>query len=122
MYVRLAGQQLVQATSHVHVGLFSGLGSVFLDSNKNDSDVNENAMILMIAIIIVVIVILLTTLLMILLLQYLLLLLLLLLLMMKTDDCFCRLQEFITDFVQNAFLGQVHQRVSQSIDAATRGG
>ncbi|KAL8567914.1 hypothetical protein ACOMHN_059036 [Nucella lapillus] len=31
------------------------------------------------------------------------------------------LQEFITDFVQNAFLGQVHQRVSQSIDVATRG-
>ncbi|KAK7482018.1 hypothetical protein BaRGS_00026710 [Batillaria attramentaria] len=31
------------------------------------------------------------------------------------------LQEFITDFVQNAFLGQVHQRVSQSIDAATKG-
>ncbi|XP_025095022.1 exocyst complex component 4-like isoform X4 [Pomacea canaliculata] len=30
------------------------------------------------------------------------------------------LQEFITDFVQNAFLGQVHQRVSQSIDVATR--
>ncbi|XP_071090012.1 exocyst complex component 4-like [Haliotis cracherodii] len=31
------------------------------------------------------------------------------------------LQEFVTDFVQNAFLGQVHLKVSQSIDAATRG-
>ncbi|KAK7110453.1 hypothetical protein V1264_014325 [Littorina saxatilis] len=31
------------------------------------------------------------------------------------------LQEFITDFVQNAFLGQVHKRVSESIDVATRG-
>lgn len=31
------------------------------------------------------------------------------------------LQEFITDFVQNTFLRQVHQRVSQSIDLATRG-
>ena len=71
---------------------------------------------------IIVVMIILMTLLMILLLQYLLLLLLLLLFMMKTDDVFCRLQEFITDFVQNAFLGQVHQRVSQSIDAATRGG
>ncbi|XP_070211781.1 exocyst complex component 4-like isoform X2 [Littorina saxatilis] len=30
------------------------------------------------------------------------------------------LQEFITDFVQNAFLGQVHKRVSESIDVATR--
>lgn len=33
----------------------------------------------------------------------------------------CRLQEFITDFVQNAFLGQVHARVSENIDTATRG-
>ncbi|BFZ01691.1 hypothetical protein BsWGS_04729 [Bradybaena similaris] len=31
------------------------------------------------------------------------------------------LQEFITDFVQNAFLGQVHARVSENIDTATRG-
>ncbi|XP_059163407.1 exocyst complex component 4-like isoform X1 [Physella acuta] len=30
------------------------------------------------------------------------------------------LQEFITDFVQNVFLGQVHSKVSGSIDAATR--
>ncbi|XP_041368480.1 exocyst complex component 4-like isoform X2 [Gigantopelta aegis] len=30
------------------------------------------------------------------------------------------LQEYITDFVENAFLGQVHQKVSRSIDAATR--
>ncbi|CAG5127523.1 unnamed protein product, partial [Candidula unifasciata] len=30
------------------------------------------------------------------------------------------LQEFITDFVQNAFLGQVHARVSENIDTATR--
>ncbi|XP_012937750.1 exocyst complex component 4 isoform X3 [Aplysia californica] len=30
------------------------------------------------------------------------------------------LQEFITEFVQNAFLGQVHARVSENIDAATR--
>ncbi|KAH9499232.1 Exocyst complex component 4 [Bulinus truncatus] len=30
------------------------------------------------------------------------------------------LQEFITDFVQNAFLGQVHARVSENIEAATR--
>uniref|UniRef100_A0A2C9LZQ8 Exocyst complex component Sec8 n=1 Tax=Biomphalaria glabrata TaxID=6526 RepID=A0A2C9LZQ8_BIOGL len=30
------------------------------------------------------------------------------------------LQEFITDFVQNAFLGQVHAKVSENIEAATR--
>ncbi|GFO03009.1 exocyst complex component 4, partial [Plakobranchus ocellatus] len=31
------------------------------------------------------------------------------------------LQEFITDFVKNAFLGEVHARISENIDVATRG-
>ncbi|GFR81718.1 exocyst complex component 4, partial [Elysia marginata] len=31
------------------------------------------------------------------------------------------LQEFITDFVKNAFLGEVHARISDNIDVATRG-
>ena len=34
---------------------------------------------------------------------------------------FYRLQEFITDFVKNAFLGEVHARISDNIDVATRG-
>ncbi|ESO90976.1 hypothetical protein LOTGIDRAFT_122393, partial [Lottia gigantea] len=39
----------------------------------------------------------------------------------KAMECPASLQEFVGEFLQKAFLGQVHQRVSKSIDAATRG-
>ncbi|XP_050406103.1 exocyst complex component 4 [Patella vulgata] len=36
-------------------------------------------------------------------------------------ECPAGLQEFVNEFLQKAFLGQVYQRVSKSIDEATRG-